>query len=113
MPTLNYLPPWSIDYAFEVVPDVIRGGMAYPSQRAGSNKRIVMADVTRRLVGAELPYFEWFIREICSEGSLAFTDYYADGDGVASGTIRIVDGAYSVSTNLRRHIVQCRIEIFR
>lgn len=113
MPTLNYLPPWQMDYSYEVVPDVLRGSRGAPSQRAVSNRRIVIADVSRRLLGSELPYFEWFIREICKEGTLAFTDYYADGNDLTTGLIRIVDGAYSVSTNLRRHIVQCQIEIFR
>ncbi len=115
MPTLQYMPPWTIDYSYKTDPSVIRtpdlGG--YRRQSKVSNKRIITASARRVLQGSELLYFEWFLRGVLSDASLKFEDYYADHTGLNTGTIRIVDGIYEVSTNKRSHVVTCDIEIFR
>lgn len=115
MPTLQYLPPWSVDYSYGTDPSVIRtrnsGG--YVRQSRVMNKRIVTASATRELNGIELPYFEYFVRTELLDGSKKFTDSYADHNGLVVGTIRILGGEYSVRTNRRGHTVSCEIEIFR
>lgn len=114
MPTMNAsMPAWSVDYSYGFNPAVVRTEAGISSQRRVSHRSSVVASATRRLLGAELPYFEYFIREICEDGRLKFTDKYADYNGLQTGTIRILNGAYSVSTDTRTHIVTCQIEIFR
>lgn len=114
MPTMNSsMPPWLMDYSFSVNPSVERSEERPSVQRRSSHRSIVVADVKRMLQGAELPYFEYFVREICNEGTSKFTDVYADGNGLVTGTIRIVGGRYNVSTDTRKHVVTCQIEIFR
>lgn len=115
MPTLEHLPPWTVSYDYNVSPAVVRmqGTDGRRANRKVSHRRTVIANATRQLKWAELPYFEWFIRGICNEGANKFTDVYADHNGLQTGTIRLLDGAYSVSTDLRRHTVTCQLEIFR
>lgn len=115
MPSLLYLPPWDVAYDYSTTPAVERtpdlGG--FTRQSRVSLKRVVIANARRVLRGAELPYFEAFVREILNDGSLKFTDTYADHTGLATGIVRIVDGVYSVSTDKITHVVSCQIEIFR
>lgn len=113
MPTLNYMPAWGVDYSYDVQPAVIRTETGYSRQRRISQKRIIVASARRVLRGAELPYFEWFVRNICNDGQLAFADYYADGTGLVAGLVRIMNGAYNVSSDTRNHIITCELEIFR
>lgn len=113
MPTLQYLPAWSVEYQYGVRPNTIRTRSGKAVQRRMSHKNIVRASASLRLLGAQLPYFEYFVREVCNDGQLAFTGYYADQNGLNSGKIRILDGAYSVQTDYRRHIISCELEIFR
>ena len=40
-------------------------------------------------------------------------DAYQDQNGLQSGPVRIVDGRYTVETDLRFHTVSCELEIFR
>lgn len=115
LPALANLPPWSSRYGYKVRPSVVRtanrGGAT--TQRKRSHRKIMIGDVELRLKGAELPYFEWFVRGICNNGQSKFYGQYVDGDGVKTGIIRIVGGKYSVSTDLVKHTVKCQIEIFR
>lgn len=114
--TVTDMPPWTINYSNRRNNAVVRTEYrGYRQQADYSHRKVDIASVTRRLFGAELPYFESFIRNQCNDGQLAFTDKYKDGNGVQSGTIRIVDGSYTVSTNGKNSnwIVSCEIEIFR
>ena len=106
--------PWSIEYQYDVTPNNTRTSQrGFRRQASGGNRHIMLANATRQLQLIELPYFEYFVREVCKEGSLKFTDAYADYNGLTTGTIRIVDGSYSVQTDTRRHTVTCQIEVFR
>jgi hypothetical protein len=115
MPTLQYIPGWTVEYDYSTDPSIVRsidnGGFRKQS-KVGSN-RIVIANAQRTLQGSELMYFEWFVRDIINEGSLKFTDSYADHNGLQSGTVRIKDGVYDVTTNKLSHVVSCELEIFR
>lgn len=117
MPDLTAIsdfPPWSIDYSFDLSNPVDRSSSrGLKSQASFSKRQVTIASAVRKLTGIELPYFEYFIREVCIDGSVKFTDRYKDGGGVQSGDIRIVDGAYVVSTNGINHTVSCQIEVFR
>ena len=114
MPTMNAsMPPWLMEYAYSVNPSVERSGLLPSAQRKTSHRSIIVADVSRMLQGAQLPYFEYFVREVCNEGSDKFTDVYADSSGIVTGTIRIIGGRYNVTTDTRKHLVTCQIEIFR
>lgn len=116
MPTLigTGIAPWTVDYQYSVDTSVSRTSQTgFKRQAARGSRQIVIASATRLLRLAEMPYFEVFIREICLDGSLKFTDYYADYNGLVSGDVRILGGAYSVSSDTRRHIVTCELEIFR
>ena len=114
MPTLQYLPEWSVEYNYSLTNSILRDdNPGYVDQKRNSHRQEMIASAQRILYGAELPYFEYFIQEICREGSLSFTDYYADGSGVVQGNVRILNGSYSVSTNSRNHIVTCQLEILR
>lgn len=114
MPTLEHLPPWTVEYSYEVDPSVLRtpelGG--YRRQSKVTNRRVVMATAQRILKGAELPYFEWFVIGVCNSGASKFEDAYADHNGLQVGTVRIVGGSYEVSTDKREHTVTCELEIF-
>lgn len=112
MPTLNYLPAWGVGYSYDVQGAVMRSDRGPSRQRRTSQKIVTIASVTRNLRYAELPYFEWFVRGICNDGQLAFTDSYADGAGLSTGLVRILNGAYNVSTDTRNHIITCELEIF-
>ena len=106
--------PWSIEYKYDVTPNNIRtSARGFRRQSSGGNRHVMIASATRQLQLIELPYFEYFVREVCKDGSLKFTDVYADYNGLTTGTIRIVDGSYSVQTDTRRHLVTCEIEVFR
>ena len=115
MPTLQYMPAWTVEYNYQTTPGVIRtpslGG--YQSQSNIRNLRVVVATAQRVLQGVELMYFEWFIRGVLNDGSLKFTDVYADHNGLQTGTVRIKDGVYNVDTDKRKHTVTCELEIFR
>ncbi len=115
MPTLQYLPPWTIEYRYATDPSVLRtpnlGGFQKQS-RVRSN-RIVVANAQRILQPSELMYLEWFIRGICKDGALKFDDYYADHNGLQTGTVRIKDGVYDVTTDKRSATLTCELEIFR
>lgn len=114
MPTLSYLPPWTQSYSGNVTPAVRRtpdlGG--FKRQGLTSSKKINQLSVTRRLVGSEILYFEWFVRGVLRDGADKFVDRYLTSSGLQSGTIRIIDGIYQVQTDKRRHIVTCEIEVF-
>lgn len=112
--TVTDFPPWSIDYTFDQENAVTRSqGRGLKKQARYSKKQVTTASATRKLTGIELPYFEYFIRNECIDGSIKFTDRYKDGSGVQIGTIRIVNGAYTVVTNGINHTVTCQIEVFR
>ena len=114
MPTLQYIPPWTVSYSYSVEPSVIRspslGGRR--GQVKVRDNKIVVASASRVLIGAELPYFEYFIREILKDGSLKYTDVYADHNGLNTGTVRILGGVYNVSTDKRNSTLTCDLEIF-
>ena len=114
MPTLTNLPPWSSSYSYTVEPGIQRTPSlnSFTRQSDINKRRVVIADVTRELQGAELPYFESFIRTLCNDGASKFVDTIADQLGLRQATIRIVDGSYSVETDLRMHTINCQIEIF-
>lgn len=114
MPTLQHLPPWTISYKYSVSPSQTRTReMGFKSQSRLSHRHLFTASASRRLLLSQLPYWEWFIRGLCNNGASKFTDYYADGNNLQTATIRLVDGAYSVKTDTRTHIVTCEIEVFR
>lgn len=114
IPALLYLPPWSVNYSYDILPGVTRTVTSGKTrQRKNSHRRTVIASVTRRLRKSELPYFEAFIRSVCSDGQSKFTDSFADHNGTQQGTVRIVGGEYSVTTDLNDHLVSCELEIFR
>ena len=107
---LLHLPPWSINYNSESLPSLARvdnfHGRITQSRR--SHRVLEEIDVERRLIGNELPYFEWFFKGVIKDGSIAFLDSYASSSGVVSKLIRIVDG-YSVRFNGRVAFVSARI----
>lgn len=115
LPTMQYLPAWTNAYSYSVEPATVRTQVAgcAKSQRQRSHRRVVIADVNLRLLGAQLPYFEWFVRGICNDGAGKFNGQYIDGGGLQNVVMRIVGGKYDVATNLRVHTVSCQIEIFR
>lgn len=114
MPTMNSsMPPWSVEYDYSIDPGVVRTDGRASTQRKASHRRVMLGNATRVLQFSQLPYFEYFIRELCNDGADKFTDVYADYNGLVTGSIRLYNGSYSVQTNTRRHIVTCQIEIFR
>lgn len=114
METLQYLPAWIVDWSNSVSPAVARPQhRGYTSQRRLSHRRIEVVSATRRLLGSQLPYFEYFVNVVINQGQDKFIDYYADQNGLQTGTIRIKDGSYEVKTDTRTHIVTCELEIFR
>ena len=114
MPTLSYVNPWAVDYSYDVAPDVTRTSTpGFTRQKRATHRYTNKASAKLLLRGIELPYFEYFVRDTLKEGSLKFTGYYADANGLNTGTIRILDGAYSVAFDGRNGIVSCDLEIFR
>lgn len=115
MPMLQYIPPWTVEYDYGVTPNVLRSNNlgGFRKQEKVTNRRVVVASAQRVLQGSELMYFEWFIRGICNDGSIKFEDYYADHNGLNTGTVRIKDGVYNIETDKRKHIFTCELEIFR
>lgn len=114
MPTLNYINPWLIDYSYNIAPSQTRTTTpGFTRQAKKSHRHIYRGPASLLLRGAELPYFEYFVKETLKEGSLKFTGYYADQSGTQTGTIRIVNGAYSVAFDGRNGRVSCEIEVFR
>lgn len=112
--TISDFPPWSIDYQFNQLQPVVRSQhRGYKRQSSHNHAQSTRAAVSRRIYGAMLPYFEYFIRSECDDGNLAFTDKYKDGGGVQTALVRIINGSYSVQTDGVRHLVRCEIEIFR
>lgn len=115
MPTLQYIPPWTVEYDYNTNPSVIRtpnlGG--FQRQSKVRDKRIIVANAKRILQPSELMYLEWFIRGVCNDGALKFVDVYADHNGLQSGTVRIKDGVYDVSTDKLGATLSCELEIFR
>lgn len=115
MPQLLYLPAWDVNYSYNTDPNVLRnsnfGGNV--TQSKVTSRRIIVASAQRVLRGIELPYFEYFVRTELLDGSKKYTDVYADHNGLVTGTVRILEGRYSVSTNRRTHTVSCELEIFR
>ena len=115
MPTMQYLNPWLVDYDYELSAAVISNGIqgGIREQRKVNHRVSIVANARRYLQGNQLAYFEHFIREVCTDGSIKFTDAYADYNGVTNGLIRIINGEYFVRTDRVRHTVECQIEIFR
>lgn len=114
MVSLLYLPPWSVDYSYEIKPNNVRsGGTGRVRQRGLSHRRIMMAQVTRQLIGMQLPYFEGFISSIINNGAGKFIDSFADQNGLNTGEVRIYQGKYDVIFNGRDAVISCELEVFR
>lgn len=118
MPDLTLVsefPPWDISYSYSVRSSLVGASrlMGGRDQARVSQKEVVIARVSRMLRGDKLAYFEYFIRGVCNDGQLSFTDKYKDGSGVTSGEVRLVDGAYSVKYDNTYFRVTCDIEVFR
>ena len=114
MEAMNYLPPWAVDYTYNVSPSQRRTeDRGFKRQAKKSHRNVVIANATRMLRLSEIHYFEYFVRELLNDGNDKFTDDYADANGTVTGTVRIVGGQYSVSSDSRLHIVTCELEIFR
>jgi len=113
MPTMQYLSPWEQTYSFQVEKDFVGTDTGYHVQRSDfQENEIVVAELTRRLWRFELGYWEYFIRVLCKEGSLKFTDYFADGQGLRQIEIRLIDGSYDVqSDDSRKFTINCSAEV--
>jgi len=110
MSTLSYFDPWLISYNQSVRNPVRRTeNIGKKTQGKNSHREIVTASASRVLIGAQVPYFEYFIREVADGGK--FTDYYADGSGVQQGEIRII-GGYRISPSNGHFVIDCDIEVF-
>jgi len=112
-------PDWSQAYTLGVNPSNLRTDSQYGkvSQRSRGNRYVTVVDVERIFTGAladeKLMYFEVFIRDYCRNGGDKFLDRYADGNGMTLGTVRILGGSYTVSSNGSRHKINCQLELFR
>lgn len=114
MSTLQYLDPWLIDYSSTTRYNIVRSqAFGKTNQSRKSHRKIDVARAQRILVGAQVPYFEWFIRGINNDGQSKFTDYYTDGSGVQQGEVRIRDGSYTLTPIGGSFRVECIIEVFR
>lgn len=115
METLLYISPWNQSYSYNVEPSQVRTriGGGFKKQEQRSHRYTTVAKVERRLFGIELPYFEYFIREVLNDAADKYNDSYIDGNGITTGAVRIVDGKYKVKTDGRVHIVSCELELFR
>lgn len=115
MPTLSYLPEWTVNYSYNVSLPIVRTvGPGKKNQAKKSHRHIYTAPAERILQGAQLPYFEHFVRNVCNEGASKFTDYYRDGNGSQQGDIRIVNGEYTVTfLSSKVYRISCEIEVFR
>lgn len=111
MTTLSYFDPWVINYSSTVNNPVRRtDGLGKKVQTKNSHREIVTALATRVLQGAQVPYLEYFLREVADGGK--FTDYYADGNGTQQGEIRLV-GGYRITPFGSYSLIECEIEVFR
>jgi len=112
---LTHLKPWIVDYSYSVgANNVSSSGVGVRAKRGLSRRRIMRAQVSRRLFGLEVLYFEGFIKTKLKDCSQKFIDKYADGEGlVQSGVMRIIDGSYSAVHDIRGAVVSCEIEVFR
>lgn len=114
MPTLSYVNPWLVEYEYEIAPSQTRTSTpGYTRQAKRSHRNTMIANASILLRGVELPYFEYFVKEMLKEGSLKFTGYYADAYGLNTGTIRILNGSYNVNFDGRNGVVTCQLEVFR
>jgi hypothetical protein len=112
--SVSDFPPWSIDWQFSQENPITRTSFrGFKRQARFSKRQVTLAPATRKLTGIELPYFESFVRNQANDGQLKFIDKYKDGGGVQSGTVRIVNGKYTVVTNGINHTVSCQLEVFR
>ena len=111
--TVSDFPPWDISYSYSVSNPVLRNTDTRGSrdQARVSQTRLITAQAKRKLRGDKLAYLEYFIRVLCNDGQLSFTDKYKDGSGVQSGEIRIVSGSYTVTYEQTLFIVDCVIEV--
>ena len=114
MSDLLYLPPWTRDYSYDIEPSVGRTSQrGYKRQSARGHRQVMKVNVTRYLRGIEMAYFEYFIREICKDGTIKFTDSYADYNGLVTGEVRIIGGYTVATSSLRSFTVSCELEVFR
>lgn len=114
MATLLYLDPWLINYDQATNYNVVRSqAFGKINQKRNSHRKIDVARASRILVGAQVPYFEWFVRGINNDGQSKFTDYYADSSGVQQGTVRILNGSYTLTPIGGSWRVECELEVFR
>lgn len=114
METMSYLPPWSVDYSYDVSPSQRRTeDIGFKRQAKKSHRSVVVASATRILRLSEIHYFEYFVRGLVNDGNDKFIDVYADANGLVTGTVRILGGQYGVSSDARIHTVSCDLEIFR
>lgn len=110
---MSYLRPWTQSYSYKVSPSIVSTqGEGKRVQAKRTHRKVVRVSVERRLYGAELPYFESFIKSQANSGAGKFTDTIADHSGTRSATIRIVNGTYTVNTDGINHTVSCEIEVF-
>lgn len=113
--TLSKLDPWVQSYSFDESYALSRTSLdGKTNQSKISQRGKTIAQVSRRLYGAEFPYFEYFLRVLNRDGKDWFFDDYLDGsEGKIKTKIRILNGSYTVNSDGFNHIVTCTIEIDR
>ena len=110
----DFFPIWDFAYSGENSPAVIRSSLpGHVEQRKISNKVKKTISVSLILEGVELPMFEYFVRDLCNEGTDKFYGKYKDGNGMVTGVMRLIGGAYDVK-NITPSIqrVSCTVEVF-
>lgn len=109
----DFLPRFSADtYSANVQLPVIRSGLSgHVDQRNMSHRQHITFPATLVLHGAQLPIFEYFIRDLCNDGIDYFNGYYLAENGEQIGVMRIVSGAYKVTTDGLVSTVTCNLEL--
>lgn len=113
METLNYLPAWTQSFNYNKLGTVNResyNGKVNQSKR--SHRIIKTVSVTRLLIGAQLAYFEGFVKETLNQGRDKYIDSFTDGNAQTTAVVRIQNGSYTVNSDTRNHFVSCTLEVF-
>ena len=81
------------------------------SQRSLSRRVNKTLRANLYLSGAQVPIFEYFIRDRCNEGANWFTGYFSLSSGPVLTRIRLVNGAYNYQLLPKGARGSCEVEV--
>ena len=108
-----FLPKWLLaDQSIQAETNFIRSALPGKVSQVRLTQRVQKTQrANLYLSGAQLPIFEYFIRDLCHEGSHWFMGYFSLSSGPVLTRIRLVNGEYSYQLLPKGAKVSCEGEI--